>query len=383
MTDVVFHRLRVAEVIAETAEAHSLVFDPPRGRTEPLPYRPGQFLTLRIPSERCGSVARAYSLSSSPHVDPRLQVTVKRTPDGYASNWICDNVTAGTELDVLEPAGVFTPRSLEENLLLFAAGSGITPIMSIVKSSLTAGSGRVVLIYANRDERSVIFAGELSRLAEAHPDRLVVVHWLESVQGLPTVAGLRGLLRPFTDHEAFICGPKPFMSAVRTALREEGVPRERTHLERFASLGGNPFESARPADGTATTGTTPAATRAAENGHADTGSEPDAAGPAATDRADGAAVGGRTATVEVELDGERHTLPWPEGKPLLDLMREHGLDAPFSCTEGSCGACTCRVTEGEVRMRRNQVLEDEDLAEGYVLACQALPVTDAVRVDYG
>jgi 3-ketosteroid 9alpha-monooxygenase subunit B len=348
MADVVFHRLRVAEVVAETADCHSLVFDPPPGRSGPLAYRPGQFLTLRVPSDRCGSVARAYSLSSSPHVDRRLRVTVKRTAGGYASNWICDNVAPGTELDVLQPAGVFTPASLEENLVLLAAGSGITPVISIVKSALAVGSGRVMLVYANRDERSVIFAGELARLANAHPDRMVAVHWLESVQGLPTVPALRALLRPFADHEAFACGPRPFMSVACTALREEGVPRERTHLERFASLGANPFERARPAD-------------------------PEIAE---------AVSGGRVATVEVELDGQRHTLSWPEGRPLLELLLEHGLDAPSSCTEGVCGACACRVTEGQVRMRRNRVLADEDLAEGYVLACQALPVTDVVRVDY-
>ncbi|MDI2029706.1 ferredoxin--NADP reductase [Saccharopolyspora sp. TS4A08] len=338
-----FHRLRVAEVVEETADARSVVFDVDTAR---LPYRPGQFLTLRIPSERCGSVARAYSLSSSPVTDGRLAVTVKRTAEGYASNWICDNVAAGSEIDVLEPAGVFTPKSLEADLLLFAAGSGITPIMSILKSALATGSGRVVLVYANRDERSVIFARELTELAAAHPGRLLVLHWLESVQGLPTQEALQSLAGAFPEHDAFLCGPKPFMDTTRKALREAGFPKSSIHLERFASLAGNPFDTA-----------TPAAAEAED-------SQPE------------------DSVVEVTIDGEAHTFTWPADKRLLDLLKENGIQAPSSCAEGICAACECRVTEGEVTMVNNQVLEQEDLDDGYRLACQSLPKTPKVKVDY-
>lgn len=338
-----FHRLRVAEVVEETADARSVVFDVDTTR---LPYRPGQFLTLRIPSDRCGSVARAYSLSSSPVTDGQLAVTVKRTADGYASNWICDNVAAGTELDVLEPAGVFTPKSLEADLLLFAAGSGVTPIMSILKSALATGTGRVVLVYANHDENSVIFARELTELTAAHPGRLLVLHWLESVQGLPNQDALQSLAGAFPEHDAFICGPKPFMDATRKALREAGFPKSAIHLERFASLVGNPFDTATPAE--------PAGEE----------SQPE------------------DSVVEVTIDGEDHTFTWPAGKRLLDLLKDNGLQAPSSCAEGICAACECRVTEGEVTMVNNQVLEQEDLDDGYVLACQSLPKTPKVKVDY-
>ncbi|MBQ0923735.1 ferredoxin--NADP reductase [Saccharopolyspora endophytica] len=338
-----FHRLRVAEVVEETADARSVVFDVDTTR---LPYRPGQFLTLRIPSDRCGSVARAYSLSSSPVTDGRLAVTVKRTADGYASNWICDHVAAGTELDVLEPAGVFTPKSLEDDLLLFAAGSGITPIMSILKSALATGTGRVVLVYANRDENSVIFARELTELTAAHPGRLLVLHWLESVQGLPNQDALQSLAGAFPEHDAFLCGPKPFMDATRKALREAGFPKSAIHLERFASLAGNPFDAATPAE------------------PANEQSRPE------------------DSVVEVTIDGEDHTFTWPADKRLLDLLKDNGVPAPSSCSEGICAACECRVTEGEVTMVNNQVLEQEDLDEGYVLACQSLPKTAKVKVDY-
>jgi 3-ketosteroid 9alpha-monooxygenase subunit B len=323
MADV--HRLRVAEVIDETPDARSFVLE--GGGFTP---RPGQFLTVRI-----GTAARCYSLSSAPH-EP-LKITVKRTPDGYGSHWMCDNAVVGTELDVLGPVGVFTPASLDGDLLAFAGGSGITPVMSIIRSVLSGGAGRVTLVYANRDERSVIFARELAGLAAEHPDRLVVVHWLESVQGLPTVPQLAALARPCD--EAFVCGPAPFMDAARVALRQAGVAR--VHVERFVSLSSNPFE----------------------NAVASSGEGPDA-------------------TVEVELDGEHHRFPWPARTRLLDLLLDQGLDAPFSCREGACSACACRLVRGEVKMLNNDVLDEQDLADGYVLACQAVPVTDTVGITY-
>lgn len=336
------YRLRVARVIEETADARSIEFDVDGTDAAAFGYRPGQFLTVRVPSDRCGSVARCYSLSSSPHTDARLKVTVKRTADGYGSNWLCDTLAAGDELESLPPAGVFTPPSLDADLLLFAAGSGITPAMSIVKSALAAGAGRVVLVYANRDDRSVIFAGELAALARRHPDRLVVLHWLESVQGLPTAAGLTALATPYQGFEAFVCGPKPFMSAAREALTSLGVPKGRIKLERFQSLGANPFEQATP--------------------------------PVTPGRA--------AARVEVTLDGERHAFDWPAEMKLLDLLLDNDVGAPYSCREGACSACACRLVAGEVKMLNNDVLEDEDIADGIILACQSVPVTDAVEVSY-
>jgi 3-ketosteroid 9alpha-monooxygenase subunit B len=336
------YRLRVARVIEETADARSIEFDVDGDDRDAFEYRPGQFLTLRVPSDRCGSVARCYSLSSSPHVDQRIKVTVKRTADGYGSNWLCDTLAAGDEIQALPPAGIFTPGPLDADLLLLAAGSGITPVVSIVKSALAVGSGRVVLIYANRDEAAVIFAGELGVLAAEHPARLLVVHWLESLQGLPTAAGLAGLARPFASFDAFVCGPKPFMAAARAALAQLGVPRGRVKLERFQSLGANPFEQGSPA---------PSGSRGA-------------------------------ASVRVTLDGARHSFDWPGDTKLLDLLLDNGVDAPYSCREGACSACACRLVAGEVKMLNNDVLEDDDIADGIILACQSLPVTDAVEVSY-
>jgi 3-ketosteroid 9alpha-monooxygenase subunit B len=343
-------RLRVVETIAETFDARSVVFVADDGA--PVRYRAGQFLTLRVPGpDGEPDLARCYSLSSSPHTDPdRLVVTVKKVAGGRGSAWMCDSLQAGDVVDALRPAGVFTPRDLDQDLLLAAAGSGVTPVLSILRSALEVGTGRITLLYANRDESSVIFARALADLERAHPDRLVVVHWLESLQGLPDVASLAARLAPYADREAYLCGPVPFMAAAEKALVDLlGAPASRVHREEFVSLTGDPF--AAPA------------------------------GVVADDDA-GAADAADAAELEVELDGETRTLPWARGRSLLDVLLAAGLDAPYSCREGACSACACVVREGEVRMAVNQVLDDDDLADGIVLGCQALPVSERVRVSY-
>ncbi|MFH8984955.1 FAD-binding oxidoreductase [Streptomyces varsoviensis] len=241
-----FHALRVADVIIETEDARSLVFDIPGELAEEFRYRPGQFLTLRIPGAEQGPVTRCYSLSSSPHTAEPLTVTVKRTPAGRGSDWLLGGVRVGSVVHVQPPAGRFTPASLDGDFLFLAAGSGITPVMSILKSALAAGSGRVALIYANRDERSVIFGKRLDGLAADHPDRLTVRHWLESRRGLPAAAGLRALAAPFRDRDAYVCGPEPFVAGAVDALAALEVPSERTHLERFRPPGPAPGPDPRP-----------------------------------------------------------------------------------------------------------------------------------------
>lgn len=337
--------LRVAAVIAETADTHSVVFEVPAELRERFTYLPGQFLTLRIPSEQTGSVARCYSLASSPFTDDLPKVTVKRTEGGYGSNWLCDNISAGDELEVLPPSGVFTPKNLDEDLLLFGAGSGITPVMSILKSALAQGSGKIVLVYANRDAESVIFAGELRELVGKHPQRLTVIHWLEPLQGLPTADMLAGLVAPYTSYEAFMCGPKPFMDLVHDALAALEVPRARTHAEVFNSLAGDPFADHTPAE------------------------------ISADEAAD-------AATVEVELDGQVHELSWPRKQTLVDIMLDKGLDVPYSCQEGECGSCACTVLEGKVEMGNAEILDPEDIENGYILGCQARPVTDRLKIQF-
>ncbi|OBG69069.1 ferredoxin--NADP reductase [Mycobacterium sp. E3305] len=342
--------LQIAEVVAETDDARSLVFAVPAEPGDPdipperLRYAPGQFLTLRVPSERTGSVARCYSLCSSPFTDDALTVTVKRTADGYASNWLCEHARAGMRIHVLAPSGNFVPKTLDDDFLLMAAGSGITPIMSIAKSALAEGSGQVTLLYANRDDKSVIFADALRDLCAKYPDRLTVVHWLESLQGMPSVAALARLASPYTGRPVYICGPGPFMNAAREALESLKVPAAQVHIEVFKSLDSDPFAAVK-IDDTAPGDTPPA-------------------------------------TAVVQLDGETHTVSWPRNAKLLDVLLAKGLDAPFSCREGHCGACACTLRSGKVSMEVNDVLEQQDLDDGLILACQSHPESDSVEVTY-
>ena len=330
-------KARVVEVVRETADAHTLALEPAGGDRDRFAYRPGQFLTVRVPAGD-GWAARCYSLCSSPLTDDRLKVTVKRVAGGLGSNWICDNITPGDVLEVLRPAGTFTPSSLDDDLLLVAGGSGITPVMSILKSCLAGGTGKVALLYANRDEKSVIFADELRALTEAHPDRFTVVHVLESVQGLPTSATLRSLAGHYTGRQAFVCGPQIFMDLVTDTFTGLGM---RVHVERFFSLEGDPFEEPEAAEDT-----------------------------------------GDAGEIEVEMDGETQTVPWPKSEKLLDALLRAGVDAPFSCREGNCSACACIRLEGEVTLDANTVLDEQDLADGLILACQARPVTDRLKITY-
>ncbi|WP_121251269.1 ferredoxin--NADP reductase [Nocardioides ferulae] len=366
--------LRVVDVVEETAAAHSISFEVPAGAEEHFGYRPGQFLTVAVPSDQTGIAARCYSLSSSPVGDGPLTITVKRTADGYASNWICDHLRVGDTLRVLPPSGIFTPASLDADLLLFAGGSGITPVMSIIRTALTRGTGRIVLLYANRDERSVIFARELSELAAAHPDRLQVVHWLESVQGLPTQDQLRAFAAVHSAYDAFVCGPAPFMKLTVAALKELGFPRARRHQEKFISLGGNPFGDLHDVE---------VAQHEIEDAERDPDdAEIDAPLPGDEDGADGDRPQGPV-RLEVELDGETYAFDdWAPGTKMLDHLESKGVKAPFSCREGECSACAVRLVEGEVKLLHNDVLDDEDLADGIRLACQAVPVTDTVRASY-
>lgn len=334
-----FYQVPVAEVISETDQACSLVLAVPPELAGSFAYRPGQFLTVRVPGDAGGSVARCYSLSSSPDAGDRLTITVKRVPDGYASNWIADHVTAGSVLDLLPPAGTFTPSSLDGDFLLFAGGAGITPVMSILKSALVRGRGRVVLVYANAGERSVIFGAELRSLQAAEPHRLLVVHWLDVLQGAPEAAALRELARPYAGHDVYVCGPDPYMAVVRQALSDLGVPAPRVHVERFLSLADNPFEATE-------------------------------------------VTGGTAAVLEVSLDDQMHRLDWPAGLRMLDVLIDADLDPPYSCREGICGACACRLVAGQVEMAHNEVLEERDLAEGLVLACQSVAVSPQVSVTY-
>jgi 3-ketosteroid 9alpha-monooxygenase subunit B len=341
------YALTIEKIVDETKDARSLSFSMPPEARAAFTYRPGQFLTLRVPSVETGSVARCYSLSSSPYVDNSLAVTVKRTAGGYGSSWLCDNAIEGMQLDVLPPSGGFTPKSLDRDVMLIAGGSGITPLISIAKSVLAVGKGNVVLFYANRDVASVIFADQLAQLISKHQGRLSVYHWLESERGIPTATLLaREFAATATGRDVFVCGPGQFKDASVAALRALGFDKSLINLEIFSSLRGNPFNAGVVPDSPA--------------------SDSIAAVPA-----------------EVEIDGETHNIDWTVDTPLIQCLIDRGIDAPFSCQEGECGTCLATIARGKVRMLANFVLDEEDIASGSILACQALPDSEGlIRVSF-
>lgn len=336
--------LRVSAVVEETHDAKSVVFDVPAAEAEAFRYRPGQFLTLRLPVGG-RHLPRCYSMSSAPGVDDAPRITVKRVEHGRGSNWLCDHVQAGSVIEVLPPAGVFTPRTLQGDFLLLAGGSGITPVFSILRSVIAAGQGRITLIYANRDERSVIFRRELTALAGAHPQRLLVIHWLDSVQGVPSVAQLAELAQPFRRGQAFICGPGPFMEACLAALEGIEMDPAQVHVERFASLPDEEEVAAAP--------------------------EP-AAGEAQVEQAE----------VEISHQGEVHRITCSGRESILEAALRAGLELPHSCRAGMCASCMCQIVSGTVHLRVNEALDKKDLAKGWTLACQAVPTSARVSVRF-
>lgn len=339
------YTLEVLDVIAETPDAVSIVFAaPPNARAE-FAYKPGQFLTLRVPAgSDADAVSRCYSLSSAPDIDEHLKVTVKRTVGGHASNWLCDNARAGMTLESLRPSGTFTMRDTTMVTMFVAAGSGITPIMSMIRTALSGSAPGVALVYANRDRDSVIFDAELATLQIEHGDRLTVSHWIEAESGLPTAEGLREILPTRPGATAYLCGPAPFMDAASAALSSVGLTRENIHREIFVSLTSDAFAAApQPA-----------------------------AGP----------IDPEAARATVEIDGDTHQVRWPKSQILLDVLLDQGIDAPYVCREGNCGGCSYTLREGEVTMRINDILDDHEISHGVRLACQSLPQSDKLTIAF-
>lgn len=336
------HVLTVSDVVAETADAATIRFAVPEPLRAEFTFRAGQFLTLAVPSEREGWAARCYSLATAPG-DADLAVTVKRIAGGYASNWLLDQVRTGDRLRALAPSGLFHPRSRESDLLLCAAGSGITPAISLLRDAVGSVTGRATLFYVNHDEDSAIYAAELRRLAAEHPDRVEVVHWFTGERGRPTADDFAVWAKPLAEREVFVCEPDAFVVVVRAGAAAAGFDTHRIRVEEYRSLTGDPFA--------------PIADFSAE-------SLSDAS------------------QAEVTIDGVDHTVVWPTTHTLVDALAVAGIDAPYACREGKCGACTCRLAEGSVDLGRTDALEPEDIADGYVLGCQARPTSRTVTIAF-
>jgi len=333
-----FHPLRVKRVVRETADASSFVLDIPAELRDAFVYEAGQFCTFRAEVDGDRHL-RCYSMSSSPAVDAELQVTVKRVPGGIVSNWMNDSLAAGDLIEVTCPAGAFRLGEADRDVVAFAGGSGITPVLSLLKSALATTSRLVQLLYANRDYDAVIFAAELEQLVERYPDRLHVTRHFDVDRGFVDGDEICPFVEILTDAEFYICGPGPFMDVVEATLRTHGVPAERIRIERFTPLG--------PDDEEPTADETPAGTR-----------------------------------VTIELDGRTSVADYRQGTTVLQTARQLGMSPPFSCESGNCATCMAKVVEGAVMMHVNNALTDGEVAEGWVLTCQAVPTTPSVHIVY-
>ncbi|MDX2541577.1 ferredoxin--NADP reductase [Streptomyces sp. WI04-05B] len=335
-----FHPVRIKRIVQETADTRTYVLD------APFPYRAGQFLTVRA----CGAL-RSYSMSSSPDTDSELTTTVKRVPGGLVSNWMHDHLAPGDLIETTAPAGVFCLREGTAPLVALCGGSGVTPILSLVKTAL-ATTGRLVrVLTANRDADSVIFGDTLAELAKRYAGRFEIRHHLDDRQGLVTEAEIREFMGGDLNADVYLCGPAPFMALAEGTLLGHGVGAGQIVAERFTP----PEPAAGEIAGVADPGPDPAAEPGQESG------------------------GG---TVTVVLAGKRRTVGQHPRESLLESARRAGLMPPFSCEMGNCGTCIARLTEGEAKMRVNNALDDDEVAEGWVLTCQGEPATTHVTVEY-
>ena len=330
----VFHRATVARIIKETADARTFVLTP----DEPFPYRAGQYCTFRVTVDD-DELYRSYSMSSAPETDSELATTVKRVATGKVSNWMLDNLVEGDEVVLTRPAGTFCLDATSAPLLGFAGGSGVTPILSLTKSALATTDRPVRLLCADRDRPSVIFDSVMSELVDRYPDRLEVVRHLDDQDGLIDAATVRTFVGPDVDADCYVCGPEGFMTVVKSALPGPG----RVFVENF-----------------------------------DIEPKVHEAPPPAADTSASATAG----TVTIHLDRQKVSVPRVAGETLLESARRAGLSPPFSCEAGNCGTCIGRLTDGHATMRNNDVLEEDEIDDGYILTCQGVPDSESITVVY-
>ena len=347
-----YFKLKIKEVRRETEDTSTLVFESPE---KPINYLPGQFLTLILPIEG-EDVRRSYSLSSSPFIDKDPAITVKRVESGVVSNYLNDHMKVGDEFDIMEPAGHFTPQldaEQSKKYVLFAGGSGITPLMSILKSILVQEQkSHVTLVYQSRNEQSVIFKEFLDELKIKYPDQFELIHILsqpgaswEGHKGRLDKALASDILMDIAQNkvasrEYFICGPTGYMKTVFETLIDFEVPEKQIHKESFYSGEAKPKEES----------------------------------VSKTDE---------EIMVTILLDGEEYEVNVPPNKSILDAALDMNIDMPFSCQSGMCTACRGKLLEGSVTMEEEDGLSEEEINEGYVLNCVGHPDGPGVKIEIG
>jgi ring-1,2-phenylacetyl-CoA epoxidase subunit PaaE len=361
-----YHTLTVVALTQETPDSVTIHLERPD--RQPLASQPGQFLTLILPCGPGGKKERrAYSLSSTPHEAPRLSVTVKRVVGGLVSNYLLDTVRVGQAIEVMEPLGNFTIKpnpKTARSLVLVGAGSGITPLMSILKAVLRGEPGsHVLLVYGNRNEESVIFKDQLAQLESTSGGRLQVEH----IYSQPLRAGgahqhtgrlnRTTLLRileqrhQFPNEQAtyYICGPEGMMNEARAALDLLRVPEANIHRESFVAA---------------------AETQEAAATHGDVSTS-------ASDKVAG------TRTVTIQYEGSEYKVDVPPNKTILETALDQDIDLPYSCQAGLCTACRGKCLSGKVHLDEREGLSDSELKQGYILVCVGHPMTDDVVIEIG
>jgi ring-1,2-phenylacetyl-CoA epoxidase subunit PaaE len=348
----VFHPLRVCDIRQETADTVSVAFDVPDDLAATFRFAPGQFLTFRVPGHDGRPVTRVYSICSSID-DPELRVVVKRLAGGVFGERACTTLRVGDVLETLAPQGRFTvpvDPAHSKRYLALAAGSGISPVMSLVRTLLgSEPDSQFTLVYGNRGPATTIFREALAELKDRHLDRLQVIHVFsrerqatELLNGRLTADKVGELGKRLIDldsyDEVFVCGPEPMTVTLRETLVDLGMDPAHVHLELYGSHG-------------------------APQPHAPS-----------TDAGE--------VRLTVTLGGVTSTVAASRSDSLLDAAAASGLDVPFSCTGGVCATCRARVVEGDVEMAVNYALQPWELEAGFTLTCQARPMTDSVTVDY-
>jgi ring-1,2-phenylacetyl-CoA epoxidase subunit PaaE len=350
-----FHRLAVNDLRRESADAVSLTFAIPRELEDDYRFAPGQYLTLRTSMDG-EEVRRSYSICSGPD-DGELRIAVKKVDGGAFSSWAADELKAGDELDVMTPTGRFGIAHTPDQARVyvgFAAGSGITPILSIVKGVLAREpNSRFFLFYGNRSTGGILFREALEELKDRFMQRLSLFHVISGEeQDIPILHGrldgekvrvlLRSLVPASSVDHVFICGPTGMSEDIEATCRDIGIAAERVHVERFVSeFGGKP--------------------------------RPKAVAPATAPP---------KAVASLIIDGKRRDVPVAEDESILDAALRAGMDLPFACKGGMCSTCRARLVEGDARMQVNYSLEPWETEAGFILTCQARPVSDKVVVDY-
>ena len=367
-----FHTLTIREVRPETADSISVAFEVPKALREAYRFRAGQFLTLRASVDN-EALRRSYSVCVGEpdyQATGELRVAIKQVAQGRFSRWAHQTLAAGQSIDVMTPDGRFGVAPLADSSrhhVGFAGGSGITPMLSLIRTLLAAEpASRFTLVYGNRTVESIMFLEALAALKNQYIGRLALIHVLsgepneiELLSGRLDLARCRELLRtlisPQSIDEAFVCGPAPMMDAVEASLREAGVAAEKIHIERFGTPG-----------------------PAASIGAVEPSSMQSPQAPPAAHA--GEAIG---ATVMIIADGKTRQLRMAsDGPSILDAGLAAGANLPYACKAAVCCTCRARVLEGEVRMDRNYTLEPPEIARGFVLTCQSHPVSDRVVISF-